>query len=293
MADYLTFDQHPKLNRPVLIMAFEGWNDAADAASGALEILMDKLGATHFASIDPEEFYSFTDTRPTVRLVDDIRELEWPSIDFSFHNRGDGGRDLLFLQGSEPQLKWRTFTGLVSGLAEELEVSMVVSLGALLAEVPHTHTVRVTGGSSDPELGSILGLERSTYEGPTGILGVLHQSLREKGLPSVSLWANVPHYIPALPNPRASKALLGRVGALLDLKLDLADLDERTTEFDEQIQQGLAQNPEVAQYVRELESRVDDEDEAPRPAPELPTGESLVADLEKYLRAQREGGRPD
>lgn len=288
MAQHLTISERPELNRPILLMAFEGWNDAADSASSAVSFLAERLKPKKYASIDPEDFYNFGETRPTVRMVDDIREIKWPANTFSYVRRQDS-RDIVFLQGVEPQLKWRTFTTLVGEAADAAGISMVVSLGALLAEVPHTQEVRVTGGSSDPELASLLGLERSNYEGPTGIVGVLHNFFREKGLPSVSLWANVPHYIRAFPNPRASRALLSRLSTLLDAKFDLAELDEKTTEFDAQIQEGLAQNPEVAEYVRELESRVDEDDEAPS-QPELPSGESLVADLERYLRRQREGG---
>jgi proteasome assembly chaperone (PAC2) family protein len=290
MASHLTITERPELNRPILLMAFEGWNDAADSASSAVGFLTERLKPKAYASIDPEDFYNFGETRPTVRLVDDIREIRWPSNVFSYSRRQDG-RDLVFLQGVEPQLKWRTFTDLVGEAADAAGVSMVVSLGALLAEVPHTREVRVTGGSSDPELASLLGLERSNYEGPTGIVGVLHNFFREKGLPSVSLWANVPHYIRAFPNPRASRALLARLSTLLDVKLDLTELDEKTTEFDQQIQEGLSQNPEVAEYVRELESRVEEEETPPTQA-DLPSGESLVADLELFLRRQREGG-PD
>ena len=287
MGQHLTITERPELNRPILLMAFEGWNDAADSASSAVAFLAESLEPKKYASIDPEEFYNFGETRPTVRMVDDVREIKWPANTFSYSRRQDG-RDLIFLQGVEPQLKWRTFTQLVGEAAEAAGASMVVSLGALLAEVPHTQDVRVTGGSTDPELASLLGLERSTYEGPTGIVGVLHTFFREKGLPSVSLWANVPHYIRAFPNPRASRALLSRLSTLLDVKLDLEELDEKTTEFDQQIQEGLSQNPEVAEYVRELESRVDEEETPPQS--ELPSGESLVADLELFLRRQREGG---
>jgi proteasome assembly chaperone (PAC2) family protein len=297
VGEFLTFDSVPKLNRPVLVMAFEGWNDAADSASRAVSQLVDKLGGREFATIDPEEFYNFTESRPHVKWVGDARELRWPANRFFFARRGDGGdqedqsrkRDLVLMRGVEPQLKWRAFCGLFGDVVERTQVSMVVSLGALLAEVPHTRPIRVTGGSTDPELASLLGLERSNYEGPTGIVGVLHQFLRDKGLPAVSLWANVPHYIPAYPNPRATAALLTRVSTLLDLSLDLAEMDDQAAEFDREINRGLEQNPEVADYVHELESRSAEDSTEVAPT-ELPSAESLVVDLEKFLRAQRESG---
>ncbi|MPZ22680.1 MAG: PAC2 family protein [Dehalococcoidia bacterium] len=288
MVEYLRLEQIPDLNRPALVLAFEGWNDAAESASGSLEFLGRTVGARRFAAFDSEEFYSFTETRPMVKLNEDVREIQWPDSHFSYAHREGDGRDLILLRGVEPQLRWRTFSQLVSGVARSAGVDLVVCLGALLAEVPHTQPVRITGTSTDPELTSIVGLEPSRYEGPTGILGVLHQHFKTEGIPCVSIWANVPHYIPAFPNPRATVALLGRVNSLLNLELDLSEFDSRTAEFDEQIRQGLSQNPEVAEYVSELESRVGEEDEPHVVTEDLPSGESLVADLEKFLRSQRE-----
>ena len=193
---YVHWQDRPKLRRPVLVAAFEGWNDAADAASTAARYLRDRWSARPFATIDPEDFYDFSATRPEVRMAQGVtREIVWPAVEFSAAPVPGASRDVVFLLGHEPQLKWRTFTDQVVGVAKELEVELIVILGALLADVAHSRPVRGTGTAADAELVRRLKLGRSTYEGPTGIVGVLHDAFRKAHLPSASLWAAVPHYV--------------------------------------------------------------------------------------------------
>src|SRR6266545_2807381 len=225
--DAVIWESRPQLNRPVMVSAFEGWNDAADAASGAVTWLRRRLKATHIARIDPEEFYDFQATRPEVSLVEGTtRKISWPSNDCFTAHVEEVGRDLVLFSGVEPNLRWRAFCSTVIGLARETGCEMVVTLGALLADVPHTRPTRVTGATSDPELMTSLGLQRSRYEGPTGIVGVLHDTARATGVASASFWAPVPHYVSTPPNPLATRALLDRLGQLLGTTFELGELDE-------------------------------------------------------------------
>ncbi|HEY8491878.1 MAG TPA: PAC2 family protein [Dehalococcoidia bacterium] len=295
--DPLQVDEIPRLRNPVLVAAFAGWNDAAESATSAVQLLLRTWSARRFASIDPEEFYSFTDTRPQIRLVDGAqRSLEWPSNVFYYHQAGPSlPRDVLLLLGVEPNLRWRAFTGLILDVVRRAGASLVVTLGALLADAPHTRPVRVTGFATDPELARRInreGVTRSRYEGPTGIVGVLHDALRREGIASASLWAGVPHYVSASPNPRATAALLRRLGAVLGLDLDLSALDAQGREFDAQVNAALAESPDLAEYVRTLERRADEEGEE---AQDLPSGEALFQELEEFLRRRRDegaGGEP-
>src|SRR6202011_6113550 len=198
------------LRAPALICAFTGWNDAGDAASTALSFLGGSLGATRFAQVDPEDFYDFQTVRPKVKLVDGEREIVWPAVEIFVARVPRAPRDLVLLGGPEPSLHWRSFTTLITDLAEALGVQLVVSLGALLADVPHSLPVQISGSASDPALTERLGLPPSGYEGPTAIVGVLHASCAARGIPSASLWASVPHYVAAAPNPKAALALLRR-----------------------------------------------------------------------------------
>ncbi|MGH3579763.1 MAG: PAC2 family protein, partial [Mycobacterium sp.] len=214
--DPLHWLDHPTLHRPVLVVAFEGWNDAGDAASSAAHYLARTWEARPFAELDPEEFFDFTATRPQVTLTDDMaRKVEWPSNTLAAASVPGCGHDAVFFHGTEPQLRWRTFCESVVGAAKQLRVELVISLGALLAEVAHSKPVRVTGTAMDPELVSRLGLQRSRYEGPTGIVGVLHDALSQAGIPSASMWANVPHYLAQTPSPKATLALVSRTAELL------------------------------------------------------------------------------
>ena len=245
--DHVRWDDRPTLRRPVLVAAFEGWNDAADAASTAARYLKERWGARPFATIDPEEFFDFSSTRPQVRLTAGLqREILWPRTELSAAALPDTGRDVVVLVGSEPQLRWRTFAAQVVGAATELGAELVVTLGALLADVAHTRPVRVTGTAADPELVARLGLERSTYEGPTGIVGVLHDAFRTAHLQSASLWAAVPHYVAATPSPKATLALVRRTASLLSTPVLTDDLEQRALDYERQVSEVVATDHDVA-----------------------------------------------
>jgi proteasome assembly chaperone (PAC2) family protein len=282
--DRVSWEDRPALQRPVMVAAFEGWNDAADAASGALAWLRGRWRAKRMATIDPEEFFDFQVSRPQVSLVDGVtRQITWPANDvFSAHIE-EVGRDVVLLSGVEPNLRWKTFCDTVLGVARETGCEMVVTLGALLADVPHTRPIRLTGTAADPELIERLGLSHSRYEGPTGIVGVLHDACRRAGFPSVSLWAPVPHYVASPPNPKATQALIERLADLIGVPVGVGDLVEAGTAWEERVNELVASDPDVSSYVRQLEERDDDQmDER-----DLPTGETLAAELERFLRDQR------
>lgn len=282
--DRVSWQDRPALQRPVMVAAFEGWNDAADAASGALAWLRGRWRAKRMASIDPEEFFDFQVSRPQVSLVDGVtRQITWPANDvFSAHIE-EVGRDVVLLSGVEPNLRWKTFCDTVLGVARETGCEMVVTLGALLADVPHTRPIRLTGTAADPELIERLGLSHSRYEGPTGIVGVLHDACRGAGFPSVSLWAPVPHYVASPPNPKATQALIERLAELIGVPVGVGDLVEAAAAWEERVNELVASDPDVSAYVRQLEERDDDQiDER-----DLPTGETLAAELERFLRDQR------
>jgi predicted ATP-grasp superfamily ATP-dependent carboligase len=275
--------QQPTLVRPVLIASFRGWNDGAQGATLAGGYLAKIWEAERFADIDPEGFFDFQSTRPHVSLVDGItRRIQWPETAF-YHARIEGlDRDAVLLLGVEPSMRWRTFSGLITGLAKELGVEMVVSLGSLLADVPHSRPAPVTGNASDAELVDKLGLQTSRYEGPTGIVGVLHDACRRVGIPSVSLWAAVPHYVSLTPSPRAALALCERLGELLGTDIDTGELSQAVDGYVEQVSEAVAADAETAAYVEELEQRADAIDPE-----ELPSGDALAAELTRFLR-QRE-----
>jgi proteasome assembly chaperone (PAC2) family protein len=275
----------PELRRPVLIAAFRGWNDGGQGASLGGAYLAKQWDATRFAEIDPEGFYDFQATRPQVSLVDGVtRQLDWPENVFYHAPIPGTDRDAIILLGVEPNLRWKTFTNLVLGLSRELGVEMLVTLGSLLADVPHTRPAPVTGAATDPALVSDLGLEPSRYEGPTGIVGVVHDGCRDEGIPSVSLWAAVPHYVSLAPSPRAALALVRRLGELLRVDIELDELEQASAEYSEQVSEAVSTDAETASYVEELERRVD----MLEAAEELPSGESLAAELTRYLREREE-----
>ncbi|HEV7134065.1 MAG TPA: PAC2 family protein [Gaiellaceae bacterium] len=275
----------PELRRPVMVAAFRGWNDGGQGASLGGGYLAKQWEATRFAEIDPENFYDFQATRPHVSLVDGLtRRLDWPDNGF-FHAEIPGaGRDAVLLLGTEPNLRWRTFSDLVLELAKDLGVELVVTLGSLLADVPHTRPAPVTGAATDPALVDELGLEPSRYEGPTGIVGVVHDACREAGIPSVSLWAAVPHYVSLAPSPRAALALVRRFGELIKVDIDLDELEQASSEYSEQVSEAVSTDAETSQYVEELERRVD----MLEAAEDLPSGDSLAAELTRYLRERDE-----
>ena len=285
MADELRIHGRPELERPVLLAAFRGWNDGAQAASLAAGYLAKTWGAEQFAEVDPEDFFDFQATRPHVSLEDGLtRRIDWPETGF-YHARPEGlDRDIVLLLGIEPNLRWRTFTDLVVGLAQELEVELMITLGALLADVPHTRPAPVTGSASDEELVQRLGLSASRYEGPTGIVGVLHDACREAGIPSASLWAAVPHYVSLTPSPRAAVALCERLGSLIGVDIDVDELEEAAQSYEEQVSEAVASDEETASYVEELERRTDSIEESS----DLPSGEALAAELTRFLRERDE-----
>lgn len=295
--DPLTIFEEPNgLRQPVLILAFSGWNDAAESATTAARYLGQIWPSEPLATIDPEEFYHFGLSRPHVRFKAGSRserEIVWPSTDFSFSRNAALDRDLIVGVATEPHLRWRTYCGAVLDLARRVKASLVLTLGALLAEVPHTRPVRLVGGTQDPALATKLGIRSSRYEGPTGIVGVLNVTCREAGVPTASLWANVPHYVSGVENPKAALALVRRVLSLLGAEADLSDLIEATQQFERNLDDVVGQNPKIAEYVRKLEGRPPDEEEAADPAPaatagdELPPSADIVAEIEQFLRQQR------
>src|SRR6266498_4844531 len=287
MADELRVSAWPELSRPVLIAAFRGWNDGAQAASLAAGYLAKTWGAERFADVDPEEFFDFQAARPHVSLEDGLtRRIDWPETAF-YHARPDGSeRDVVLLLGIEPNLRWRTFTELLIGLVRELGVELMITLGALLADVPHTRPAPVTGSASDEELVQRLGLSASRYEGPTGIVGVLHDACRRAQIPSASLWAAVPHYVSLTPSPRAAVALCERLGNLIGVEIDVDELEEAAESYEEQVSEAVASDEETASYVEELERRSDTIEEST----DLPSGDALAAELTRFLREREQNG---
>jgi proteasome assembly chaperone (PAC2) family protein len=287
VAEELRIDRRPELTRPVLVAAFRGWNDGAQAATLAAGYLAKTWGAERFAEVDPEDFFDFQATRPHVSLEEGLtRRIDWPETAF-YHARPDGlDRDVVLLLGIEPNLRWRTFSDLVVGLAGDLGVELMITLGALLADVPHTRAAPVTGSASDEELVERLGLSASRYEGPTGIVGVLHDVCRQRGIASASLWAAVPHYVSLTPSPRGALALCERLGTLIGATVDGDELEEAARSYEEQVSEAVASDEETAAYVEELERRADQLEEAT----ELPSGDALAAELTRFLREREQDG---
>jgi proteasome assembly chaperone (PAC2) family protein len=277
--------------RPILILAFTGWNDAAEAATTAARYLTASFSGEKFAEIDPEEFYHFGLSRPYVRFKagsETEREVIWPTTEFSISQSSDLQRDIIVGVAPEPHLRWRTYCDTVVQLARTCEVTLVLTLGALLAEVPHTKPIRLVGGASDPELAARLGLRPTRYEGPTGIVGVLNSLCRDREIPAASLWANVPHYISGIENPKASLALVKRVLNLLGAETDLSDLDEAGRQFDQNLKEIVAQNTKIKNYIAKLEAKDTEEDAGMPPSQsDLPPASELVAEIEQFLRQQR------
>src|SRR5438477_11517873 len=281
----LIVSSRPELRRPVLIAAFRGWNDGGQGATLGAGYLARQWGAEAFAEIDPENFYDFQAVRPNVSLEEGLtRKLEWPSNTFLHAPIPDLDRAAGVLVGVQPNLRWKADSPPVLDLAQELGVEMVVALGSLLADVPHTRPAPVSAAASDPALVEELGVEPSRYEGPTGILGVLLDACRRAGIPSVSLWAAVPHYVSLAPSPRAALALCRRLGELVRTDIDLAELEQAAEEYNEQVTEAVASDAETSAYVEELERRVD----LMEAAEELPSGESLAAELTRFLRERDE-----
>jgi len=289
MADELQISSRPKLERPVLIAAFRGWNDGGQGASLATGYLAKLWEAERFAEIDPENFFDFQATRPHVSLEEGLtRKIDWPATVF-YHARPAGfDRDVVLLLGMEPNLRWRTFTDMIVGFLGELGIDLVVTLGALLADVPHTRPCPVTGSASDAALVRRLGLSTSRYEGPTGIVGILHDACRRAGISSASLWAAVPHYVSLTPSPKAALALSDRLGDLLEADIDTSELAEAAENYSEQVSEAVASDPDTAAYIEELEQRADTLAEEA----DLPSGDALAAELTRFLR-ERDDERED
>jgi len=274
----------PQLRSPVLVCAFRGWNDAAASASTALETVAEALDAEPLAEIDPEEFFDFQATRPTIVLSDgQARRIEWPRNTLVAARVPSADRDLVLFDGTEPNLRWRTFSETIATAAETLGVEMVVTMGALVAEVSHTLPVPITGLASDEQLVEELDLTRSNYEGPTGIVGVVHDCCRQLGMTSASLWAAVPHYVAAVPNPKAALALLRRLEGLTGVAVDAAELEEEATSYEEQIGRAIAANPEIEELVQRIESEQNEQLEGDD---DLPSADSLARDFQRFLRQQ-------
>jgi proteasome assembly chaperone (PAC2) family protein len=296
MSDLLFKGDRPELRNPLVIAAFSGWSDAGEAATSAVRFITRRWRSTPFAEVDAENYYDFTQQRPRVRVERGERVIDWPPNQFSARRREDGEQDLILLYGTEPHLSWRTYVDCVIELCREYEVSGFITLGALLAEVSHARAVRVTGSATEEELARRLSVGDVTagrYQGPTGITGVLGQAIRDAGIPSASMWANIPFYVRRTPNPKGALALLQRLNDGLALGLTLHDLEVFAARFDAQVASDIAGNPEVAEYARRIEEQQTDDDteEPTATAPEgLPDAKTMVDELEKFLREQRGEG---
>jgi predicted ATP-grasp superfamily ATP-dependent carboligase len=280
----LIWDCRPDgLRAPAMVCAFRGWNDAGDAASSAVSFLASSLDARRFARIDPEEFYDFQSNRPCIQFNDENeREIVWPTIEVFEATAPRAPRDLVLVQGVEPSMRWRAFCANIVDLAEALGVQVVVSLGALLGDVPHTRPVPVSGHASDPALMERLGMQGSTYEGPTGIVGVLHTACAQAGLPSASLWAGVPHYVAAAANPKAALALLRRVEGLIGVSVDVSELESATADYERQVGLAVQSDPDIQAFVERLEQAAEGSDEV---APEdVPSGDAIAREFQRFLR---------
>jgi proteasome assembly chaperone (PAC2) family protein len=281
----LTWDAEvPQLRQPILVCSFRGWNDAAGAASTALGTVAEAFDAEQVARLDPEDYFDFQSTRPTIVLTEgQARRIDWPQNDLYAARVPNADRDLILLDGTEPNLRWRTFSETIATAADALGVEMVVTMGALIAEVSHTLPVPITGLASDEELVEELDLQRSTYEGPTGIVGVVHDCCRKVGMTSASLWAAVPHYVAAVPNPKAALALLRRLEGLTGIAVEASELEAEATSFEEQIDRAIAANPEIEELVDRIESEQKDQLED---SEDLPSADSIARDFQQFLRQQ-------
>ncbi len=296
------WNAHPTLRRPALVAAFSGWNDAADAATDAVRWLARTTGSKVFATLDIEDYLDFQAARPTVELVDGVvRTVQWPALTFSAGSIPGGGRDLVLLLGVEPNLRWPTFCDDVISVARATGCELVVTLGALLGDVPHSRPIRCTGSATDDVLAARLGMQRSRYEGPTGIVGVLHDSARRVGFASASIWAPVPHYVATAPNPKASLALIEQA-ELLDSSVQLTELEIAASAWERSVDEVVAADADASAYVERLVARYDEtdaerhevaageaedaDDEDWLDEDDIQSGETLAQDFERYLREQ-------
>jgi proteasome assembly chaperone (PAC2) family protein len=273
----------PTLRRPVMVCAFKGWNDAGEAASAAVSFIRESFDAEDVASIDPEEFFDFTAVRPTVRLTEgQTREIDWPMATVSAAAVPGAEGDLVTFQATEPSLRWRRYTENLVATARELDVRMVITLGALLADVPHSRPVAITGLASDVSLVEQLRFQRTTYEGPTGIVGVLHHACANAGLECASLWASVPHYVAAAPNPKVALALVRAFEGIAGVAVDAGELESAAEDYDRQVNAAVASDPEVKAFVERLESAMDEAEDPDEES--LPSADTIARDFQRFLR---------
>jgi proteasome assembly chaperone (PAC2) family protein len=280
----IEIEEVPELVSPILIAAFEGWNDAADAASSVVDHRINVWDATVVAAIVPEDFYDFQMNRPMVGINDaGMRRITWPSTQLSVARPPGSDRDVVLLRGIEPNMRWRQFCAELLAGAEELGTEMVVTLGALLADTPHTRPIPVSGTTTEPELADRLKLEQSNYEGPTGIVGVFQDACVQRDMPSVSFWAAVPHYVAQPPCPKATMALVGQLEDLLGVSIPLGDLPEEAKAWERGVDELAEEDEEVGDYVRALEETRDTAD-----LPEA-SGEAIAREFERYLKRRESG----
>ena len=283
----MEFEGWPDLREPVLVAAFEGWNDAGDAATGAVEHLELIWDAEQLTSIDPDDYYDFQVNRPTVSLVDGVnRRLTWPTTRLSVCRPPDTAFDLVLVRGIEPNMRWRAFCEEILDVIRVLDVRVVVILGALLSDSPHTRPTQVTGTSYDATSATRYGLERSRYEGPTGIVGILQDACVAAGIPAISFWAGVPHYVSQPPNPKATLALLHSVEEVLDVAVPLGELPQQADEWQKLVDEMAAEDEEVTDYIRNLEER---DDEIDRGEMREASGDTIAREFERYLRRRDRG----
>jgi proteasome assembly chaperone (PAC2) family protein len=272
---------------PLMVVAFEGWNDAGDAASRAVEHLQLNWDAKPLAELEPDDYYDFQVSRPTVRQVDGVsRRVDWPTTRLSVCRPEGFDRDVVLVQGPEPNMRWRAFCAELLQHIEDLKISTVVTLGALLADTAHTRPVPVTGTAYDAEAASRFGLERNRYQGPTGIVGVLQDFCVQAGIPAVSIWAAVPHYVSHPPSPKATLALLHKLEDILDVEIPLGALPEQAEEWQRTVSEMAEEDEEISEYVRSLEERGDAESEVDL---DDVSGDKIAAEFERYLRRRRPG----
>jgi proteasome assembly chaperone (PAC2) family protein len=279
------WQDRPRLRNPIIVCAFKGWNDAGEAASAAVQFLCEEFDADPLATIDPEEYYDFTAVRPTVRLVDGrSREIDWPENRFHAARVSAADRDVILLRGVEPSLRWKAFCDDVLEVAQATSAGMIVTLGALLADVPHSRPVGITGLASAEGLVERLGFDRTNYEGPTGIVGVLHATCAAEGMEAVSLWAPVPHYVAATPNPKAALALVRGFEGIASIVVDATRLEGASEDYDRQVTAAVASDPDVKAFVERLEEMADEMSEEEGPPGQLPSGDVIAREFQRFLR---------
>lgn len=271
------------LRQPIMLAAFEGWNDAGESASAAITHLLANWSHQELARFNPEDFYDFQVNRPQIKIdAHVVREIVWPNTLIYAVSAPNLANDFLIVKGIEPSMRWMSFADQILDLADDYEATMLITMGALLADTPHSRPITVTGSGAHPEVAKKLGVEVSRYEGPTGIIGVLQDAAYRRGLDAVSLWAAVPHYVSAPPSPKASLALINALEDLLEISIHQGDLPERALNWEKQVDQMAADDVEIADYVAQLENSKD--------AAELPTvtGDSIAREVERFLRRNRE-----